>query len=422
MHGLKFMGTPSIVFGMLGRTFASVLVVAALLLLAAPATNALVTTVSSLWRWPEVRSSLEKSGGDVEALAAAAEKRFGGLSQKPAIEIEKRLADVDRELAELSRPPRLPSTSYLDLAQALTQGHLEKALKREIERRVILQERDALLQLYVYAVSVGGRQALQDHEESMRRRHHRAKQLEVAFEAKVRSLEAPVWCRVPGTDCSSALDQARRDWREATEEAWRAYRDWVAANERRRAGAPPGPPPLFRADRASVGTVLDEMSRTVARVASWQVTAVQPIRDALVSAVQIVAAGLALILGMKAFFYFCLAPLAERRPPMVVREGSRRIAGSSAQGSALSLQVSVSPEQEALVAGSHLQSVADGASTRTKWLLSSAHPLTSLFSGLWMLTRLRASMHCKVVLSATTDPLEELNTVTLAEEDRKSVV
>jgi hypothetical protein len=411
------MGTPSIVVSMLGRTVASVLVVAALLLLAAPASSALVTAVSSLWRWPEVRTELGKAAAALEVQSAVAEKSHLAYTARPADAIAERLKMIDGELAFASSAPRLQSTSYLDLAQALAQGQLEKVLRSEVDRQVLLQERDALRHLYVYAVGVGGRNALEDHIERMRKRHHFAELLESGFKLTVRGLEAQVLCNVPLTPCSAALVQARRAWTEANAETWRAYRDWESAKATLAPIVPSGPPPSFRVDRAGVRAVLDDMSRGVARVASWQVTAAQPIQDALFSAAQIVASGLVLIFGMKAFFFSFLAPLAQRRPPMVVREGPKDTASGLATSSALSLQVSISSDQELLAAGSHLQSVGDGASTGTKWLLSSAHPLTSLFSGLWMLTRLRATAPCTVVLSATTDPLEELNTVTLAEDE-----
>ncbi len=63
--------------------------------------------------------------------------------------------------------------------------------------------------------------------------------------------------------------------------------------------------------------------------------------------------------------------------------------------------------------GSHIQSLTDGCATRTKWLFSTTYPVTSFLSGLWMLTRVNARAPCEVVLSATTDVLEELNSVRL---------
>jgi hypothetical protein len=415
--GLSLMGAPSIILGFLGRAVGSVLVVAFLLLAVAPASDALVTTLSSLWRWPEVRARLEEVAKDISRQADDADARFDQLSRGPSNVIDARLGKLDARLAELSRAPRLASTSYLDLAQALVQGQLEMALKAEVERRILLQERDALLRLYVHALAAAGRSALVQDEAKKRDRSQEAHQREAAAAARVRKLKARVWCSLPASDCASELSEALREWREAYDDAWRKYRDWEAASEALKRGPLVGPPPSIRTDRVSVQGVFDDMSRAVARVASWHGAAAQPIWNALLGAVQIVGFGFAMFVAFKAVLYFVLARLAERRPPLLVREGQKPVTAGKASRSALSLQFILSPEQELVALGSHLQSVADGASTGTKWLLSAAHPLTSLLSGLWMLTRLQPRVPCAIVLSGTTDALEELNAVTLDEGD-----
>ena len=409
------MGAPSIIFGLVGRALASILVVALLLLLVAPASAALVTTLSSLWRWPEVRARVEAVTKDISRQADEADARFDKLSSAPWNAIDTRLREVDTRLAELSGAPRLASTSYLDLAQALVLGNLEKALKAEVERRILLQERDGLVRLSVYAQAAAGPKVLAQDESKKRDLSRAAQQRETAAAARVRKLDANVWCWLPRTDCASELSDARREWREANEDGWRKYRDWEAASEALKRGPLVGPPPSIRTDRVSVRGVFDDMSRAVARVASWHGAAAQPVWNAVLGAVQIVGFGFAMFVAFKAILYLVLARLAERRPPLLVREGRKPMTAGKASRSALSLQFILSPEQELVALGSHLQSVADGARTGTKWLLSAAHPLTSLLSGLWMLTRLQPRVPCAIVLSGTTDALEELNAVTLNE-------
>jgi uncharacterized protein (AIM24 family) len=79
--------------------------------------------------------------------------------------------------------------------------------------------------------------------------------------------------------------------------------------------------------------------------------------------------------------------------------------------------MALSPSEVLVILGSHLQSAPDSVRARTQWLLSAAKPLTSLASGMWMLTRLQSSEPCTVVVSAATDPLEEIGAVTLDEGD-----
>jgi uncharacterized protein (AIM24 family) len=98
---------------------------------------------------------------------------------------------------------------------------------------------------------------------------------------------------------------------------------------------------------------------------------------------------------------------------MVVRAANVAEHTTDAGKSGLSVTVEMTPDQELVVVGSFLQSVSDGAKTRTKLLFSNWHPLTSFLSGLWMMTKLRVKSPSQVVLSATTDPLQELNVVRL---------
>lgn len=411
------MGAPSIVFGAVGRAAASVLVVALILLIAAPASDALLTSLSSLRRWPEVRASLEKASNEVGSLADAADGRFERLRGRPASEMRERLDAIDKDVEKLSKAPRLASTSYLDLAQTLASGNLEVAVRADVQRRVLLQERDAVRFLYFHALTIGSHQEQRQHVARLLRLKAAAKEREALAESRARRLENDPWCLLPGTACTSELSKARREWRDANAEAWRTHRDWEAADVMLRRNPVTGPAPLFKTDRTSVQAVLDDMSREVARAASWHVTTAQPISDALYAAILVVSASLALVVGMKAFFYFGLARVAERRPPLVVRDGAKRASIGNGSKSALSLQILLLPEQELVVVGSHLQSVADGMRSRTKWLLSTSFPATSLLSGLWMLTRLHTLVPCTVVVSSTSNALEELNTVTLEEGD-----
>jgi hypothetical protein len=230
----------------------------------------------------------------------------------------------------------LASTSYLDLAQALVLGNLEKALKAEVERRILQQERDGLVRLSVYAQAAAGPKVLAQDESKKRDLSRAAQQRETAAAARVRELDANVWCRLPRTDCASELSDARREWREANEDGWRKYRDWVAANEAVMRGTSAGPPPLIRTDRASVQAVFDDMSRAVARVASWHGAATQPMWSAFLGAVQIVGFGFAMFVAFKAVLYFVFARLAERRSPLVVREGRKPAMAGKASRATLS--------------------------------------------------------------------------------------
>lgn len=136
-----------------------------------------------------------------------------------------------------------------------------------------------------------------------------------------------------------------------------------------------------------------------------------------------IVAGLVLApLLIRALFYFVLAPLAARRPPILLlpeTSGAIGVAGTPTSAgmprSVVSLSAAVDRDSELLVQPGLLQSSAVDRSKRTQWLLNSAFPLSSLLSGMVALTRVRAERAETVVLSAADDPLCELAPVALPE-------
>jgi hypothetical protein len=411
------MGASAIVLGFLARFIASVLVVAFLVLVSKPMSDALVPILSSLGRVSEVRASLEDVAKSISSKADETDARLDRLARSPSNLIDARLREIDVKLAQLSRAPRLLGTSYMELAQVLVRGQLETVLRAEVERRILREERDALMPLYSHAIRTADRGQLVLAEEQARGLSNAAHKRENDAAGKVRKLEARVECRFPFTDCASQLAKARDELKDANHDAWRKYHKWESVSEALKRGSLVGPPPSIRIDRISVQGTFDDMVRAVERVAPRHDVAARPIQNALLDAAKIVGGACVILAAFKAFLYFIFAPLAERRLPLHIYEGGKPVKASRAERSRLSLQFTLSSDQELVVLGSHLQSVADGARTDTKWLLSAAHPLTSLLSGLWMLTKLQPRVPCEIVLSPMTDALEELNAITLDDGD-----
>jgi uncharacterized protein (AIM24 family) len=132
------------------------------------------------------------------------------------------------------------------------------------------------------------------------------------------------------------------------------------------------------------------------------------------------AAGLLLVMillpyAIRLLFYYVLAPLAERRGSIRLRvPGSPCMPLLPAERSAPSVAVRLSKDEELLVRQGYLQSSSLDGDKATRWLLDWRHPLSSLASGLWFLTRIRGEGQVTII-SAVQDPFAEVVSVGLPE-------
>jgi hypothetical protein len=130
-------------------------------------------------------------------------------------------------------------------------------------------------------------------------------------------------------------------------------------------------------------------------------------------------------IGIKAFFFFVIAPWASGRPPICLLpaasgnihpvSGDPKAENGRGRISAVSVPVVLDPHQELLIQPEYLQSSALHARKETQWLLNSRIPFASLLSGMFLLTRVSPAGSEQVVVSATRDPLSEVGIVDLAE-------
>jgi hypothetical protein len=128
-------------------------------------------------------------------------------------------------------------------------------------------------------------------------------------------------------------------------------------------------------------------------------------------------------IGIKVVFYYVLAPIASRRPPIyLVPEASGAIDGVVPDGeritdqtriSSVSRQIVIDESHELLIHPEYLQSSSTGGTKDTKWLLDYSYPMSSLASGMVALTRIRTDRSESIVISATKDPLCEVGILAL---------
>jgi uncharacterized protein (AIM24 family) len=128
-------------------------------------------------------------------------------------------------------------------------------------------------------------------------------------------------------------------------------------------------------------------------------------------ALAILAAALLAPVAIKALFFFVLAPIAARQPPVRVRPDPRAPEVPLPTGASVAVAIDLAPDEELLVHPDYLQGTSQTARKQTQWLLNPALPFASLASGLFALTRVApatgaAGTH--VTVAAQHDPLDEL--------------
>ncbi|MBS7669653.1 hypothetical protein [Croceicoccus gelatinilyticus] len=118
---------------------------------------------------------------------------------------------------------------------------------------------------------------------------------------------------------------------------------------------------------------------------------------------------------IRLLFWFVLAPIAERRPSIrIAVPGGIGAPMPPADASRTSIAVQLGAGEELLVRQDYLQSSSVSGAKETQWMLDLKHPLSSLASGLWFLTRIRGAGEVTTI-SAVHDPFAEVTEVTLPE-------
>ncbi len=116
---------------------------------------------------------------------------------------------------------------------------------------------------------------------------------------------------------------------------------------------------------------------------------------------------------IKALFYFILAPIASRRPPVRLLPHTPGDFSLETGHSSVAQTISVDGKSELLIHPEFLQSSSIEGTKETQWLLDWQYPLTSLASNMVALTRIRTAIPATFVLSATNDPFSEVGILSI---------
>jgi hypothetical protein len=345
--------------------------------------------------------------------------------------VDARIAELADEIAQRTQRRRSSVQRTLSL---LNGEGFQDDIRNEIEIELLTAERDALRRLRSHLAE--RQPSIRDAASRFLEARERTLATWRAYLAKQRALEEfqdanglRTW--VPGTRAWRRAAQLRRDVTRAFEQYATAGRDFYASRDRWRKRREAMQSDIARI-QAAAGTPFEPLDDLIATRQTALASAdrqAQRIRDSaarvFLDAVWILVLVTLAPVAIKAFWYWIMAPLASRRPPIRLEPRKHAEPGAATAApvampagsgpSALSQELAIGNDEELLVHPNFLQSSTDRGAKNTKWLLSWTYPFTSLAAGMAVLTRVRATSGDPVVVSSTNDPFSEVGVIELPE-------
>lgn len=356
-------------------------------------------------------------------LARTAEEEMRRLSGAGIRQLDQRIAALDGEIAQLQRAQQAAPVLEAALAgrDALAQ-RLAQSAQRALDIELRRQQKAYLLALRARVDALANRRAALATLERLRQEHITAyAELRDTMQRRARAeAAAGPWGKLFFTASYrelQALEAQERRLRARNEAAHRAF---VA--QRALVSGLPSVEALgaFRLDQQALGAAaaplrerLEQVEQLAGTSAAWR--AWQVLQPLLLPALLVLVAWWLVPGAIRALFYFVLAPLATRRPPIVIGADRPDLPTSlhaslptSQRISAVAQRVRLAPGEELLIRPDYCQSQPAGVAVATRLLFDWRRPLSSLAARLWMLKRLRAGTAAEVVVSPTGDPLDEV--------------
>ena len=376
----------------------------------------------------ELVARLEEGKQRLEVSSEHAERevkdRLEGLQQRGERAIDVRIAELDARIGILEGG-RLPAWRK---AMAVVTGEgLEKELQKELELQLAKAERDALKQL---KGELAAMRAAAASAEERRRVTYRRWKSDCAGHAAARAsrerfvADNPILSQVPVIGARAQLGEIDRivdRWAQACRTAEAQFKKAQADV----ADAQRLPKEYLKNVTSAKEVILGPLDELIASKKSAVESAekegarvLQSIRRMFLQAFGILVLVTFAPVGIKAIWYWLLAPIVEKRPPIRIRMGGPQ--GPAPNGapslrriSAVSQEIVLDDGEELLVHPDYLQSSTSHSHKSTKWLLDPGYPFTSIAAGMVMLTRSRSMNREPLVVSSRNDALSEIGVIEL---------
>lgn len=375
-------------------------------------------TDAELTHLKDGKQQLDKFLQNFEAETA---KRISSFSQSTSAELAARIAAIDLEIKQKqSAKQQLGNLIEMLAKRPLGRGYIDSAILG-FEIDVLQEERKYLDYLLTMASGTNELEAIRLQHlaayAALQKNNSLQEQLKQAY---------PVQVHIPGTSAYTSMHRLEATYKILLADNQRAYdsyrrtKEWLDTKLATRV--------QFTFHREAFANELQHIDREISErgsrlVKSWFGKILQACLDALPMALAVLLSIILVPIGIKAVFFFVLAPLASRRPPIILSPDSSGLIDEvmrnsqskfdRAKISSVSVPMQLDEHQELLVHPEYLQSSAITGKKDTKWLMDYAYPWSSLLSGMFALTRIRADQLETVVLSAGQDPMSEVGVISL---------
>ncbi len=375
---------------------------------------------------PALRAADAQVSKHQAALGHGLAQQVGRMSQASVEQLDSQIRILDNEMRALQDNGNAGS----DLAGALTgpdsivESLRQKAL-RGVEIELKRQARAHLIALRTHLIVLSDRKAAIATLAQLRLAHVENYAALQTKEQQLAELEAAagVMAKIPFTLSHRQAQKLRRDIQFLADANSRAHADYLAQQAILARLSLPATLSQFRVNQQQLAqavsplrTRLVEAERLAAQNYLWKTY--QAVRSVLPVAIAVLIGWWLLPVLVRTLFYFVLAPLATRRPPIVIcpKASSATVAfpAKSATFSAVSQTMKLPAGYEILIRPDYCQSQPAGVRLTTTLLFDWSRSITSIAAHLWMLKRLRTTQPADIVVSSTANPLDEVALLDIA--------
>ena len=404
----------------LGRQFLSLLMIIAVLLIGSFLYSAIQQHLGQHQEREHLRNSRESLAHTWQQGASDTEKRIQAVNKQSQAALDQRIQLIKGEIAIHESTQR----SSIERKLALLRGDTQD-IEREIRIDLLKQELRHLEQAKAVLDRVVSIRKAEEELERRRIRHQLIYQQLQALRKQIAYLKInfPWQHKIPGTAAwqnLQFLNVQESAVLHRNQQAYDAYREQARIVKILEDGPTTLSPfaPSKSALIALENELQDNIEKKSAELAkTWISRWINPALDVLPTALLVLLATILSPVAIKAFFYYLIAPLAARCLPVRLTDSNGVIhaanatVGAGGKVSGKSLALTVAANEELLVHPEYLRNMATDSDKSTQWLLNLHYPLTSLASGLYLLTQLRAGSEHTHVISAKEDILAEVGLI-----------